>query len=159
VKSRLIIFFYYGMHQLLYLSTASQWFGESDLRDLLAQTRTYNREHQVTGLLLYGQGHFMQLLEGERSVIVALYARILRDPRHHQVTTLVQQACSERCFPAWAMAFDSLAPPIDWPAGFLPLNDALLSRCVTKAQQMPVAESLSAFTLRILPHQVRDRLR
>ncbi|RPD44156.1 BLUF domain-containing protein [Hymenobacter sediminis] len=147
------------MHQILYLSTLSREISEADLLALLAQSRDYNRQHTITGLLLHGQGHFMQLLEGEASTVQALYARIQADTRHEQVTTLRAHEGGQRCFPAWAMAYYSLREPVDWPRSFLPLNQRLVERCQTWAPLHPELEPLHAFALQALPYHLRDALR
>lgn len=46
----------------------------------------------------------MQLLEGGRSAVNATYAKILRDPRHHDVELLLYDEIAERKFASWTMA-------------------------------------------------------
>ncbi|RPD44090.1 BLUF domain-containing protein [Hymenobacter sediminis] len=147
------------MYQLLYLSTLSREMSEADLFALLAQSREYNRQHAITGLLLHGQGHFMQLLEGEASIVQALYQRIQADRRHQQVTTLLEQTGEDPYSPSWAMAYHSLQASWDWPRSFLPLNERLVQRCRTWAQVHPELEPLHGFAWQALPYHLRDALR
>jgi hypothetical protein len=98
------------MHQIIYLSQATVPFDEPQLQQLLAQARSYNTSHDLTGILLYGQDQFFQVLEGERSTVHELYARIQQDPRHRNVTTFADKEVAQRGFIDWSMAFHSLPP-------------------------------------------------
>ena len=68
-------------------------------------------ELSITGLLLYANGSFMQLLEGSKDRIDFLMERIKNDPRHRQVDVLQQGYIAERQFPNWSMAFLNFASP------------------------------------------------
>jgi hypothetical protein len=98
-------------YELVYTSVASRRFSQRDLTDLLAQSRKDNLEDGITGLLLYAEGHFMQLLEGSREKIERLMVRINRDLRHHDVRVLEEGPVSHRQFSEWSMAFLDFASP------------------------------------------------
>jgi hypothetical protein len=57
----------------------------------------------VSGLLYYNGDHFLQVLEGERVEVSALYHRIARDTRYSNIILLSCQDVRERIFPAWSM--------------------------------------------------------
>ena len=46
---------------------------------------------------------YMQVLEGGRDRINALYAKILHDPRHTDVILLHYSEINERAYPGWIM--------------------------------------------------------
>jgi hypothetical protein len=98
------------MQYLVYLSQAVRPLGDEQLLDLLMQARGFNEAHALTGILLYGNQHFMQVLEGEAATVHALYARICRDPRHRNVHLYRDQACAQRRFAQRHMAFHPTAP-------------------------------------------------
>lgn len=98
------------MHHIIYLSQATVPFEEVHLEQLLAQARAFNAQHDVTGILLYGNEQFMQLLEGEEATVRALYTHISQDPRHHDVTTYDDKPVARRSFADWRMAFQPLVP-------------------------------------------------
>jgi hypothetical protein len=101
---------FYG---LVYVSKSSLRFSQRDLTDLLTQSRDANLVGGTTGLLLYVDGNFMQLLEGDRKRIEELMVRIKRDSRHNDVNILEEGLISERSFPDWSMAFlDFHAPQV-----------------------------------------------
>jgi len=93
------------MHHLIYSSSATSRFTDSELQQLLTQARANNEQQNITGVLLYHDGQFMQLLEGEDSVLYNLYAIIEQDPRHTGVLKLADKAIESRSFPEWSMAF------------------------------------------------------
>ena len=98
-----------SIHTLLYSSVASQNFEENHLTELLDQARKFNRAHNITGLLLYHDGSFMQVLEGERQVILELFERkIFFDERHGGVTKYFDHPIEERLFSNWSMGFKKL---------------------------------------------------
>jgi hypothetical protein len=98
-------------YHVLYRSRATQAPTEADLQALLEWSRTYNAQHQITGLLLYSDGQFVQLFEGPEAVVRPLFARIQADPRHTQVVTVSEGPGPQRWFADWHMAFGHVAAP------------------------------------------------
>lgn len=98
------------LHHLIYLSRATAPFSDAQLHDLLTQTRLHNAAHGITGVLLYGNDQFVQVMEGEAAAVRTLYERIQHDPRHSGVTTFADKDITERAFPDWSMAFNALTP-------------------------------------------------
>lgn len=79
--------------------------------ELLTKSRENNSKAGLTGMLLYKDGNFMQVLEGEEATVRALYEKVHRDPRHRGVITLLQGHVEERQFPDWSMGFQDLNSP------------------------------------------------
>jgi hypothetical protein len=94
---------------LVYVSVAAENVAKDDLLDILAKSRAANAEAGITGMLLYKDGNFMQVLEGEEDAVRALYARIRRDPRHLGIVTLVEGQREDRSFGDWSMGFRDLS--------------------------------------------------
>ena len=80
----------------------------SDLVSLLVEAREKNERLNITGLLLYKNRSFMQLLEGSEASVREVYAKICVDPRHKWVRTLMTGPASERDFPQWFTGFENL---------------------------------------------------
>lgn len=90
--------------QLLYTSSAVQTVTASDLQELAQQSGPANAEKHLSGVLLYGGGRFLQLLEGEEDVVRELYyEHIVKDPRHECCCVLMIRPCESRLFPDWNM--------------------------------------------------------
>jgi hypothetical protein len=89
----------------IYASLAASSFKEDELPVLLERARHANAGQSVTGMLLYIEGSFFQVLEGEAEAVDAVYTRIMRDPRHTQVTLIIREPIAQRDFSEWTMGF------------------------------------------------------
>lgn len=96
------------MLQLCYISRSEAFPDEQALKALLAQSRENNASLEITGLLLYKHGSFMQVIEGPEENIEQLFERISADDRHHSISELYREPISEREFAEWKMGFYSL---------------------------------------------------
>lgn len=76
---------------------------------IVAQSRAHNTALGITGILCHGGDVFMQVLEGGRDVVNALYGQIVADRRHRDVTLLDYAEISERRFSSWTMGQVNLA--------------------------------------------------
>lgn len=94
---------------LIYGSTATHPMSEAALLALLEQAKTNNAQHEVTGLLLYKDSNFLQVLEGEAEAVDAIFAQIENDPRHHSVVKIFRRPIDHREFSDWKMGFVDLA--------------------------------------------------
>jgi hypothetical protein len=93
---------------LVYCSSATRPFDERELAELLAVSRARNSASDITGMLLYRGGEFVQILEGTRSDVEELMEKIGRDPRHRDVRVLIEEPLHERRFAEWTMGYQSL---------------------------------------------------
>lgn len=94
--------------QLIYVSSAHQELSDAELDAILESSVRHNTPQQVTGLLLYSAGGFMQVLEGETAAVEETYSRICRDPRHKNILELAREEIAGREFDRWAMGFRRL---------------------------------------------------
>lgn len=94
----------------VYCSTSTESdFGRSELDLLLEKCRANNAKLDITGMLLYRDGAFFQVLEGERSAVEGLFAKIEQDKRHTRVTKIIVEPISERAFAEWTMGFANIS--------------------------------------------------
>lgn len=91
--------------QLIYASAATEPFTDEELTELLAIARKKNTAVGVTGMLLYDNGSFLQVLEGPEAAVMKVYQRITRDPRHTDATLLYRAEVETKDFEEWAMGF------------------------------------------------------
>lgn len=101
----------WAMHQLVYVSAATHAFTKSELLELLNKARANNQRLGITGLLLFKDGDFIQLLEGDKSAVKALFDTISADPRHTGTIVLHEGETSHRLFNDWSMGFRDLSDP------------------------------------------------
>ncbi len=130
------------MFSLTYVSSAVAPFSREGLRLLLDQCVTANKALSVTGLLLYRDGNFIQVLEGKEQSVRGLYAKIRRDPRHRGLITLLRGEIAARQFPDWSMGFRELSrAPDSSEKGYsdfmnLPFTPAQFASNPTQAQSL-----------------------
>ena len=98
------------MYQLIYTSHATIPFTEQELVNLLKHSRQWNELVGITGVLLYNDEHFVQVLEGSVEAIGDLYGKLLRDVRHHNVIRLTSGRIAARRFGDWTMSFHAVEP-------------------------------------------------
>ncbi len=107
------------MIQLLYVSHAVNEMSDQELHKLLNEARSVNKKHNITGILLYHKGYFMQLLEGDEADVEDIFSRIQKDRRHHKITTIGKYNIDSRSFNEWNMAYKKLTESeIQSTAGF-----------------------------------------
>lgn len=103
--------------QLIYGSSEASPFDEDALLELLRRARANNSALGVTGMLLYAEGSFLQVLEGETAVVQGLFEKIARDPRHGGTRVLLKSLVEERTFGDWSMGFQRIRSLADLPEG------------------------------------------
>jgi hypothetical protein len=119
------------MIQLIYISTAANWPTESELIYLLDQARFLNIRRNITGMLLYSNRTYLQVLEGEEKVVRKLYDAICKDPRNEGHVILRESEILSRNFPDWSMGFENLdsSSPIELP-GFVEVFGGKLDKTI-----------------------------
>lgn len=93
---------------LVYVSSAVELLTQAELLMLLEKCVDNNSDNKITGMLLYKDGNFMQVLEGDELVVRSTYEKILKDHRHHGLNILMQGFQAGRQFPDWSMGFHNL---------------------------------------------------
>jgi hypothetical protein len=106
------------LQSLVYMSSANEHFDEDDLAAVLDHARERNTADGLTGLLVFRNGRFMQLLEGPYDAVLSTYQRILADDRHGDVQLLAEESIHTRRFPEWTMAYDRGLDESEPPPGF-----------------------------------------
>ncbi len=130
------------MYFLIYVSIAAKRYNGTELKGFLQEWRTNNERMDLTGMLLYKDGKFMQVLEGEEEAVKKLSSKIDRDPRHTQVNLLLEGPATYREFPDWSMGFTDLdSSEITSVAGYsefmnTPLTADAYSTSPTRAQRL-----------------------
>ncbi len=93
---------------LIYSSRETKNFTEDELIKLLESSRKKNLGLGITGMLLYNDGNFFQILEGDEETITQLYTVIMNDNRHDKITKIVSEFIPHRSFNGWEMGFANI---------------------------------------------------
>lgn len=96
------------MYRIIYLSSATTKFTNDEILALLKNSRTNNNANNITGLLLYSDGNFLQIIEGKDKAIKKLYQKISVDSRHKNIIKVFEGKVSSRIYPNWKMGFNSI---------------------------------------------------
>ncbi|RYE24854.1 MAG: BLUF domain-containing protein [Sphingobacteriaceae bacterium] len=97
------------MKYIIYTSTASIYFRVDRLEAMLCGFRKSNLKHGITGMLIYSEGTFMQILEGKSETIDRLLKNIIKDKIHHSLMIWENKPLSVRLFADWSMSFKSVS--------------------------------------------------
>ena len=92
-------------YQIMYSSQATEQMTVTDLEKILTDARAGNEARNVTGALVFVDGVFFQLLEGDEAVVRNLMANIASDTRHHSVKVFYEAPVDVRAFESWSMAY------------------------------------------------------
>jgi hypothetical protein len=95
--------------RILYISAAVGPITTAVTGTILRTAQAHNAANGITGVLCQGQGVYLQVLEGERSQVDALYTRIAQDRRHQNLVLRQQEDIDRRRYGKWAMAHIDLA--------------------------------------------------
>ena len=130
------------MHSVTYVSLAKAPFSAQALEDLLTTSVANNGRLAVTGMLLYKNGCFMQVLEGSATAVHLIYTRIERDSRHHEMKVIAREPIEDREFPDWSMGFHNLgSTDLTIYPGYseflgVPLDDEQFSGDVSRSRKL-----------------------
>jgi hypothetical protein len=95
------------MKRILYLSSAKKQMSDFELNNLLEMARAHNKSKNITGLLIYIDGDFFQILEGNDWEVDNLFNNIKLDKRHKNIICVSNEKITQRQFPEWSMGFNA----------------------------------------------------
>jgi len=131
--------------QLVYVSKATREMSAEDLTRLLIKIRPNNQLNNISGMLLFGGGAFMQVIEGAPSDIAHLFSRIQLDSRHQSIVHILEKPIAKRQFPDWSMGFrevtDEMLSTIDGLNDFFVAKSCLANMDASRAVR--IMESFS----------------
>lgn len=138
--------------QAVYVSRAVRPFTMGELQFLADHATENNGRLEITGLLTYFGGTFLQILEGPPDRVDRLLEYIWRDPRHGQFQVLHVVQIEQRRFTGWNIGILDMhvRPPLD-QAQVASLR-ALLTASDTRAPDHGAAVLLKALRCIVAPN-------
>lgn len=95
----------------IYCSHATPAMQPAEIPRIIQSSEKYNPALDITGLLTYGGGMFLQWLEGPHHAVHELMGWIRKDPRHECILQLHSlSGLDNRLYPDWSM---ELVEPCD----------------------------------------------
>ena len=109
--------------RLVYVSLAAPGLAARDTYDIIRVATNRNSQLGLTGALLFLDGYFVQLLEGQPHPVQRRFERIGADPRHHSVSLRLTLSTPELLFADDWMALrneSQIAPGVKQAFGYQP---------------------------------------
>ncbi|MBX2797125.1 MAG: BLUF domain-containing protein [Myxococcales bacterium] len=92
------------MSRLVYCSTHRELAPFHDLQDIVTTAQNNNAANEVTGVLFYGHGTFLQAIEADLVDVAKLHDRLTRDPRHYRLQVIESEPIASRTYDRFTVA-------------------------------------------------------
>ncbi|GGD28655.1 BLUF domain-containing protein [Aureimonas glaciei] len=89
--------------RIVYASQVCPYVGRQEMHAIVSLADESNRRDGITGVVAFDEFQVIQVLEGPRDVVEALYDRILKDDRDEGILTLQKHEIETARFPDWTM--------------------------------------------------------
>jgi len=132
---------------MIYSSKSTKPLSQAMIEDILDDARTRNEKHGVTGILLYVDDVFLQVVEGNNDVVQQTMERIKSDKRHDSIKVIYESDTEGPLFCNWSMAYIDATP--EQLSHWLELEGtSTLQAVINELEQSP--ERVPGLLLRIL---------
>lgn len=88
-----------------YLSDSVEHNTMDELKILYEKAKENNRVNNITGVLIYKDRNFLQVLEGEEHHVDQTFKRIEKDKRHKNIFEIINSEIEERIFEDYNFGF------------------------------------------------------
>lgn len=95
-------------YAISYVSTASEKLTDIEIEKVLDFSKNWNNDHNITGILLFSEGNFFQVLEDEKTILQDLFERISDDSRHFNVIRIFGKEIDDANFEGYSANFISI---------------------------------------------------
>lgn len=85
-------------YAISYVSTQTKELLPNGVAQILHDSKSRNDNFGVNGLLVYSEGNFFEVLEGEKNKIKDLYQAILKDKRHKNIILIFEKTVHKPLF-------------------------------------------------------------
>ncbi len=127
------------LHHIAYASSSRDYLLHAVLSEILEVSERNNARDGITGVLMYHDRLFFQVLEGDRDLVEHCYERIVKDFRHTGISLMWDNPVEERVFSDWAMGYAGSVPIGDYTsASSRSLADLLSEDDATKKSNIVV---------------------
>lgn len=118
--------------QLIYISRANYEFSNAELQKLLNVARSKNALRGLSGMLLYHERSFLQVVEGPVHEIEGLFKILSHDPRHTKIKVLFKDIVAAKEFDKWSMGFVDTTGLTNTAEGFVNYKSQLSDMTIGK---------------------------
>ena len=93
-------------HTLSNISSCKNDVTPKELNELFSKTMQNNKNQGVTGILIFKNNLFFQILEGQKETLAQLFTKIIEDSRHSHIIKIIDHAIEERAFNDYETGFE-----------------------------------------------------
>lgn len=148
------------IYYISYVSSAVKTLDDADLLTMLTKFRNNNKANNLTGMLLYLEGTFIQTIEGDKETVNKLYEKIKIDHRHKDIFKILDGYWKTRNFSDWSMAFRSMTKSeAKKIIGYSDISNIALINAENNNKNHPAIKLLQSFYNQLPLHQkLTDRI-
>jgi len=107
---------------ICYISDALEHESLHNIEALYEKAKANNFKNNITGILIYKNQNFLQVLEGDSKTVDSTFAKIAYDARHHNIFKVINTSIEGRIFEDYNFGFTI----INNKQGLSNLNDYLM---------------------------------
>jgi hypothetical protein len=93
------------LYAICYVSSEVNNLSEDDVHKILKQAKINNTINNITGILLYSEGNFFQVIEGDKLAITNLFEEIVNDNRHQNIIKIFEREVYQEPFNGYESRF------------------------------------------------------
>jgi len=94
-------------YTICYTSKAAPDIQTETLEQIFETTKKNNHDSGIQGILLYGMNTFLQVLEGDKEILIKLYEEVIsKDPRHTDIYEIINRPSTMSVFSTYYSKFN-----------------------------------------------------
>jgi hypothetical protein len=93
------------IYTICYISNKTETTDKASLEKIFATTQANNKHKSVTGILLFHEQSFLQVLEGDKTTLQELFLNIKKDSRHENIFVILDKKNERRIFDNYKSGF------------------------------------------------------
>lgn len=90
---------------ICYISDSQEHESLDKLNDLYLKAKANNLKNNITGILIYKNQNFLQVLEGQQGIVDQTFTKIRYDSRHQNIFKVINTSIEERIFEDYNFGF------------------------------------------------------
>ncbi|MGB5418460.1 BLUF domain-containing protein [Algibacter sp.] len=106
---------------ICYISDSREYESLENVKKIYTKAKQNNLKLNITGILIYQNGNFLQVLEGHEEQVDKTYEKIRNDSRHRNIIKVINNTIEQRIFEDYNFGFSIIKSSQE----FNELNDYL----------------------------------
>lgn len=90
---------------ICYISSSSAYEAIEDIKHIYKKAKANNLKNSISGILIFHNGNFLQVLEGKQEKVDSTFDKIKFDTRHNNIIKVININIEERIFEDYNFGF------------------------------------------------------